>query len=343
MKSDPVTTNDIVSVAVIVPLRNEEWNVEGLLNSISKQRYPHFEIILVDDHSDDATIDIADRWMSVHPEIKLKCISSIGNSKKDAITHAIDQTEAVLIITTDADCRMGKDWVQTVVNHFVYNNSYLISSPVIMRSGYSVLEKIQSAEYAGLSAIGAAAISAHSPMFCSGANLAFPKEIFIEVGGYSGSKSSSGDDTQLMRKISSKWPDKISFLKNFDAAIETHSSVAERSRSIFEQRRRWASKIPFTLSPFTISIAALAWIIHFVLLLQLIMSVANENYSIILISWLIKIFGELLLLKSAIKFQKQKFPFMLVIIVQPLYALYVVVIGAVAPFTKFTWKGRATK
>ncbi len=330
-----------VTVAVIVPVRNEEKNIINLLTAISKQRYDLFEILLVDDHSDDRTYEIAQKWIEANPGIQAKCIRSKGHSKKDAITSAVNEANAELIITTDADCRMGEDWIATIANYYSASNSKLISSPVIMDSGNSVLGKIQSAEYAGLTAIGAAAISAGIPMFCSGANLAFAKSSFKEVGGYSGSKSSSGDDTQLMRKIAKQGSGQISFLKDLNAATKTDTS--ENHLHFFEQRRRWAAKIPFTLSPFTVSIAFLAWTLHFVLLFQLALSLISHDFEFLLISWLLKLSAELILLYSAMNFMKQKFPFILIIIVQPFYAFYIVIVGAIAPLTRFSWKGRVTR
>jgi len=330
-----------VPVTVVVPMRNEEDNVEGLLESLCGQTYSNFDVILVDDHSDDDTISNAQKWIDSNARLKVTCLSSTGNSKKEAITQAIDNTFAQLIITTDADCRMHEEWIAILVAQYMRRASYLISAPVIMKSGESDLGKIQAAEYAGLTAIGAAAIKAGKPMFCSGANLAFSRSSFLAVGGYGGSRSKSGDDTQLMRKISERWPHKISFLKDYRATVETATSSDHLH--LFQQRRRWASKIPFTLSPFTVSIALLAWIFHLLLLIQLYNVLNGSGLIVLLIAVVIKLRAEIVLVSDAMRFMKQKFPLGLIIAVQPFYALYIVLIGAIAPLTKFRWKGRVSR
>src|SRR5206468_3545680 len=49
-------------VSIIVPARNEERNLPRLLPTLLGQRYPNFEVIVVDDQSDDATPTILAEW-----------------------------------------------------------------------------------------------------------------------------------------------------------------------------------------------------------------------------------------------------------------------------------------
>jgi cellulose synthase/poly-beta-1,6-N-acetylglucosamine synthase-like glycosyltransferase len=325
-------------VSVVVPMRNEEQNILSLLRCLSKQHYKNFEIILCDDHSTDNTIEVATKWIGENANVKAKCIQSDSHSKKLALTHAIESADARLILTTDADCIMNDRWLSEVVRHVVQTGSVLVAGPVVIKPGKNLIGKIQAVEFAGLTVMGAAAIHSRHPMFCSGANLAFEKNIFLEAGGYADSKSMSGDDTQLLRKISKIYPDKIAFLKNSDALVYT-SAINDKS-DFFEQRKRWASKIPTTLSPFTVTIAAFAWLTHFFLLLQMVYSIFTSDFVPLIIAVSIKVLSETFILLPATKFMKLKLPVLLIILVQPFYALYIVLVGAIAPFAKFKWKGR---
>src|SRR3712207_4920107 len=49
-------------VSVIVPVRNEERNLPRLLPSLLSQRYPNYEVVIVDDQSTDATPQILTEW-----------------------------------------------------------------------------------------------------------------------------------------------------------------------------------------------------------------------------------------------------------------------------------------
>src|SRR4051794_17411052 len=81
-----------IKVAVIVPVRNESKNIHDLIDSIASQKYSNFEIIIADDHSTDDTIALTNKWIADHDGVKVKCISSLGESKKAAISHAVNFT-----------------------------------------------------------------------------------------------------------------------------------------------------------------------------------------------------------------------------------------------------------
>ncbi len=92
------------TISLIIPARNEEENIGKLLNALQKQTYPKnlFEIIVVNDHSDDKTIDIVKQF----PDVILLDLKddSINSYKKKSIEQGINAASRKLIITTDADC-----------------------------------------------------------------------------------------------------------------------------------------------------------------------------------------------------------------------------------------------
>jgi glycosyltransferase involved in cell wall biosynthesis len=57
-KGDPPKDQDWPLVSIIVPARNEEWLIREAVSSFCRQDYPHFEVIVVDDRSTDATPQI---------------------------------------------------------------------------------------------------------------------------------------------------------------------------------------------------------------------------------------------------------------------------------------------
>lgn len=58
-------------VSVLIPARNEESNIRRILNSMIKQDYPNLEILVLDDNSTDATVQIVEKIMEKDSRIKL--------------------------------------------------------------------------------------------------------------------------------------------------------------------------------------------------------------------------------------------------------------------------------
>ncbi|HEY9181452.1 MAG TPA: glycosyltransferase family A protein, partial [Candidatus Baltobacteraceae bacterium] len=58
-------------LSIIVPARNEERQIETCVASLLAQRYPNFEVIVVDDGSTDATGKILERLASTNPFLRV--------------------------------------------------------------------------------------------------------------------------------------------------------------------------------------------------------------------------------------------------------------------------------
>jgi len=101
--------NTSVAVSIIIAARNEETNLKKCLDAILAQNYPKekLEILVVDDHSTDATIEIISAYATKNAIIKCLKLPDNTIGKKQAIASAIDISCGELIVTTDADCVMG--------------------------------------------------------------------------------------------------------------------------------------------------------------------------------------------------------------------------------------------
>ncbi|EEI91615.1 glycosyltransferase, group 2 family protein [Sphingobacterium spiritivorum ATCC 33300] len=106
------------TVSVLIAARNEEQVIERTINCLLNQDYPKelLEIIVIDDHSTDRTAEIV-RLYAVKGVKLLQMNESdkLNSYKKKAISNAIDIAQGEIIVTTDADCRMGRHWLSTVV------------------------------------------------------------------------------------------------------------------------------------------------------------------------------------------------------------------------------------
>ena len=94
-------------VSVVVPARNEERSVRECVESICASDYPSFEVIVVDDRSDDATAEVA---RSVAPDRARRLLVVEGAERPDgwfgkpwACTQGAREAEGDLLLFTDAD------------------------------------------------------------------------------------------------------------------------------------------------------------------------------------------------------------------------------------------------
>ena len=93
----------------------------------------------------------------------------------------------------------------------------------------------------GMILVAGAGIQGQFMGMCNGANLAYERAVFEEVGGFQGiDHLASGDDMLLLQKIQARYPDQIGFLKQKAAQTLTHAKPTVES--FVEQRIRWASK-----------------------------------------------------------------------------------------------------
>ena len=87
------------------------------------------------------------------------------------------------------------------------------------------------------------------------------KKSFHAVGGFLDiNHIASGDDMLLMKKIQSKYPDKIRYLKDPAAIVST--VPAENIKAFLNQRIRWASKISHYKHPATFITLALVYLVN---------------------------------------------------------------------------------
>ena len=112
------------SVSLVIAARNEAHNLEKLLNSIFNQNYTNFEVILVNDRSEDNSLEILEKFKNNNPAknfhfISIKEKPQNCNGKKYALHIGIKAAKNEIILLTDADC-LPKDefWVEKMANSF---------------------------------------------------------------------------------------------------------------------------------------------------------------------------------------------------------------------------------
>jgi cellulose synthase/poly-beta-1,6-N-acetylglucosamine synthase-like glycosyltransferase len=339
-------TTGSTAVSIIVAARNEADNIHRTIEALLAQDYNKAltEIIFIDDHSTDNTAEIVRSYASSGVKlISLKENQALNSYKKKAIQTAIGQAAGDLIITTDADCRMGTKWLKTIIAFYEEKKYKMISSPVAYDEEKSFFERAQSLEFLYLIGLGASTIGNKKPSTCNGANLAYEKAAFYEVGGFQGIDDlASGDDELLLHKIAARYDNHIGFLSNSDALVYTHAKP--NLREFIQQRKRWASKSTRYKNKSIIVLGVFIWFFNVSILLNLLAGLFFIGFlKIALIQLLLKIIAEFIFLMDVTKFAKRRSLMVLLPVLNVLHVLYIIYIGIAGNSGKYNWKGRMVK
>ncbi len=177
-------------ISVIVPARNEAANIEACIRSLLDQNYPAalFEIVVVDDHSEDQTAVLA---AAMGKQVRVVSMANVSvanqNSlayKKQALSAGIARSSGELIITTDADCIAPSDWLRHIAASYERTKAAMIIGPVNLTNSGRLVEYFQSLDFTTMQGITGAAHRLALGGMANGANLAFSRAAFDDVGGY---------------------------------------------------------------------------------------------------------------------------------------------------------------
>ncbi|HUW07623.1 MAG TPA: glycosyltransferase [Williamwhitmania sp.] len=195
-------------VSIIICARNEEQNLKANLPGILEQSYPDFEVVVVDDCSEDGTADILKVFAQQYKNLKITTIKpddKFSHGKKLALTIGIKAAKHELVLLTDADCSTtSKYWLSHMQENFI-----LSCDVVLGYGGYKpqggYLDKIIRCDtfFIGLNYLSFAL--AGMPYMGVGRNLAYRKATFFNNKGFASHyKLISGDDDLFVHEVATK-------------------------------------------------------------------------------------------------------------------------------------------
>ena len=339
-KVQAITNKDFTpKVSIVIAMRNEENEVERLLQNLQSQIYPtdKLELILVNDHSTDNTLNILNSLQLDNLQVINMPNGEFG--KKNAIKKAVELARGDIILASDADCSFNPKWVQTMANYFTDENIKLVSGPVAYHKQKGIFLSLQALEFSSLIGSGAGAIGVNNAIFCNGANMAYRKEIFLEVNEFSIDTAVSGDDVFLLHSVKAKYPNSIAFAKEKSAIVMT--DAVQTFSGFINQRKRWTAKSSGYKDNASIYTSFLVLFTNLAFVFLFAMHFWNiEYFNLFILFYGVKFLVDLILLFPILKFfnrtdlVKWIFPF------EIFYSFYIVLI-VVLSFTKsFEWKGR---
>lgn len=340
--------------SIIIPARNEAANIVSCLSSILANDYPqaYYEIILIDDFSEDDTYNIAKSILSPPHQVLrladyLSAAERINAFKKKALSIAIAESKGDFIISTDADCVVLPTWLSTI-------NAAIIQEPTIKcwaapvnfipaHAQADLCYYFQSVDFMTMQGITVASNNLGLGNMSNGANFIFSKAAYQAVGAYEGiDHKASGDDMMLMQKIEQKFPRSIGVLYDKKAMVNT--AAQPNWKHFLNQRIRWASKADSYPQVKMTLVLLLVYLANFNLfVLGLVSFFSSTAAAICLLLIISKVIAELVFVIPLSNFFVKRKELLFLIVLQPIHIIYVLLAGFLGKFGQYTWKDRVVK
>ncbi len=205
-------TEECPGVSVIVCARNEEENLQDYLQTLLAQDYPKFEVIVVNDGSEDKTQEVLERYALVSSNLYVTFVprgAHVISTKKLALTIGAKAAHYDYLLLTDADCRPeSRQWIREMVKGFAPRKGHeteivlgygaYFEEDTLLNSLLNYDTLFNGMQYLGMAAAG-------HPYMGVGRNLAYRRSTFFEHSGFRGLLAErAGDDDLFVNKIATR-------------------------------------------------------------------------------------------------------------------------------------------
>ncbi len=224
-------------ISIIVPGKNEGEHIYKLTRSLREQTYQNFELVIVDDGSDDDTALICRSLLKNGLIQRFFCARERGG-KASAANLALVNSKAKIVVHLDADSSLDVNAIEELLIPFYWGkNVGAVGGNVKVRNTYdSFCTASQALEYLKTIMVGRIVLAdIHMLRIISGAFGAFRMDVLKQVGNWDIGPGLDGDITQKIRK------------SGYHVAF-THKSVCLTNAPVkfsvlFKQRLRWSKSL----------------------------------------------------------------------------------------------------
>ena len=344
--------NKLYKVSVIIAARNEENTIGHLLADLTEQTYSkeHYEVIVVNDHSEDETAKVIQAYVDQYANIQLMNISTVEKgltAKKNAIHQGIQRSQGEIILSVDADCRIQPPWIETMVSYFIPDVGMVVGFSQLGQRGdkRSLFQKLQALDFLSLLSASQGSLNIGIPLAATGQNLAYRRKVFEEIGGFSRiGHRISGDDVLLLQLIHKHTHWKIRFAHS--EKCYNYSLPESTLREFFLQRIRWASNgsYQFRLNKGFFAYVINTFLMNLFILIAFPMGLITSNsLSIPFIALGLKSLAELCITLKGMQVYR-RFDLLTVFPIWFFLQIpYVVFVGIIGSMGQFSWKNRNHK
>lgn len=333
-KNDSLNNQEENYLSVIVAFRNESQNLELLITSLKNQNYSEkkFEVILVDDYSDDNSFQLAKQLISNYPNFKL-IKNKYNPGKKNALRSGIEEAKNEILLFTDADCIPKHNWIKSISKEFDDETDLVYGySPFIAEKKF--LNHLCRYENLFTSVLMTAFHNVGYPYMSFGRNLSYRKSLYEKLGGFEKIQHSLSGDDDLFFQLALSHNAKVKLVDHPDSIVYT--TCTQSFKIYVKQKSRHISASKFY--PLELKII-LALIYGGNFFLQIFLPIALITFdpfllSFLIFNWLIK---TLLISKICTTIQTS-YPFHLIPVVDFVYNLVLIFTGVRSRIKSVSWK-----
>lgn len=193
-------------VSVCIPARNEAKSISAAISSLVASQHSAFEILILDDHSEDDTRQIVEEWMKKSELVKLLQSPPLPegwNGKQHACWQLANAAQNEFLLFLDADVRLSPDAITRILaEQSVHDVSLLSGFPSQETGTFSEKLLIPMMHYVLLCYLPMDRMrSSADPGFAAGCGQLFlaKKSDYMKCDGHSSIRSSRHDGIKLPR------------------------------------------------------------------------------------------------------------------------------------------------
>ncbi len=221
------------TVTIIIPAYNEEESIEKTIESALALDYPKnkFEIIVVDDGSNDKTYELAKKYVS-SKDVRVRVFTKKNNGKGSALNFAIKRSKKDIIISMDADTFAEPPALKRMVAQFYHDKVMSVAPSMGVYKPKGILQRIQHIEYYLGVFLRKAFASVDAVHVTPGAFSAYRRSFFVKYGGYD--EGNITEDLEIALRIQSH-----DYVIENAARASVYTIAPKTLRGVIIQRRRW--------------------------------------------------------------------------------------------------------
>jgi glycosyltransferase involved in cell wall biosynthesis len=328
-------------VSVIICARNEAENLRNFLPSVLEQDYPSYEVIVVNDCSEDSSDDVLGQLLLQYSHLKVSSINKdpkFTHYKKFAQFIGIKAANNEMLVFTDADCQPESEkWLSNMTSNFdsktdivLGYGGYLDEKGILNK--YIRFDTLFIAmQYMGMALRGI-------PYMGVGRNLAYRRSVFFRNKGFGvHNHIISGDDDLFVNSVASKANTKI----ELRTGSHTRSVPSSNSSEFIKQKQRHFSTARFykTGHKFLLSLEPFTRILFYVSLAFLVSSIYLWQFVVAIFS--LRLIGQIVITALA----QKKFNEKGILFFSLIFDIFSPIINVVLYFSSFrnrpernTWK-----
>jgi cellulose synthase/poly-beta-1,6-N-acetylglucosamine synthase-like glycosyltransferase len=341
-KRSKITHQSLPQVSIIIAARNEEKNIQQCVDKCVAQDYPSdkFEIIVVDDRSEDSTAQIVKSFATHYKNVRLINIAElpkeyINSGKKHALKKGIENATGEIFLLTDADCYPESSWIRNIIQYFKEDTGVVVGhSPI---KGKGLINRLIQLDNLSIIAVGAGGIGSGYPILSVGRNFAYRRQVYNEINGFDKIRNfSSGDDDLFLMLVRKETDWKINFASNPDSFVFTHPP--QNLKEAIKQRMRWASKGLHYSFFMTLSLIAV-FLYNLFLFITIPLFFLNLFQSIVpIFSFMIKLLGDFIIIYQASRLLNESHIIKYFPIAALLHIPYLLFFALYGTFGEVQWK-----